>query len=349
MEITKQAHSLLNGITGPGFCVQNHQITAVTPAARKLSLQPGMDICPLLRNGAEEYATYSGGCLYVTLELDGQTIGAIVSREDEQDVFLLDAITDDSLRAMALAARELRDPLTSLMVAMDRLEPSNEAQHQQLGRMARSVQQLQRIIGNMSDAGRVPPLSRMEMGDASAFFAELLEKAQSLLEQNPLTLTYQGPDAPVFTRMDRDLLERAVWNLLSNAIKFTPAGGQIQATLSRQGRLLVFCVQDDGSGMDSRLNVDWFHRYQRQPQIEDGRYGLGLGMTLVRAAAAQHGGTVLIDHPDTVGTRVTMTLLLRQSAGDQLRSPRVDYAGEQDHALLELSEHLPAELYRKDK
>lgn len=349
MEKNKQARSLLSGITGPGFCVQDLLITAVTPAARKLSLRPGMDICPLLRNGAEEYATYTGGCLYVTLELDGQPIGASVSREDGQDVFLLDVIADDALRAMALAARELRDPLTSLMVAMDRLEPLNEAQHQQFGRMARSVQQLQRILGNMSDAGRVIPNSRMEMGDVSTFFAELLEKAQTLLDRNPLTLTYHGLEGPVFAQMDWETLERAVWNLLSNAIKFSPAGGHIQATLSRQGRLLVFRLQDQGSGMDPRLNTDLFHRYQRQPRIEDSRYGLGLGLVLVRSAAAQHGGTVLIDHPDAVGTRVTMTLLLRQDAGDQLRSPRVDYAGEQDHALLELSEHLPPELYRKDQ
>jgi len=73
-------------------------------------------------------------------------------------------------------------------------------------------------------------------------------------------------------------------------------------------------------------------------------------MVLIRNAAAAHGGTVLIDQPEGSGTRVTMTLAVRQNTGTQLRSPvlRVDYAGERDHCLLELSETLPAHLYETE-
>jgi len=63
-----------------------------------------------------------------------------------------------------------------------------------------------------------------------------------------------------------------------------------------------------------------------------------------------HGGTVLIDHPRGKGTRVTLTLALRQNTEGSLRSPalRVDYAGERDHGLIELADCLPAELYGKE-
>ena len=53
---------------------------------------------------------------------------------------------------------------------------------------------------------------------------------------------------------------------------------------------------------------------------------------------------------DHVAQEATMTIAIRQSTSGTLRSPilRVDYAGEQDHALVELSDCLPAELYKKE-
>ena len=70
-------------------------------------------------------------------------------------------------------------------------------------------------------------------------------------------------------------------------------------------------------------------------------------MVLIRSAAATHGGSVLIDHPEGVGTRITMTLAIRQDTPGAVRSPllRMDSAGERDHGLIELSQQLPAELY----
>jgi hypothetical protein len=72
-------------------------------------------------------------------------------------------------------------------------------------------------------------------------------------------------------------------------------------------------------------------------------------MVLIRSAAAAHGGTVLMEHPEGMGARITMSLAIRQTSG-QLRSNvlMVDYAGERDHGLIELAESLPARLYEKE-
>ena len=104
---------------------------------------------------------------------------------------------------------------------------------------------------------------------------------------------------------------------------------------------------DSGSGIAQSVRSSVFSRYLRQPALEDSRYGIGLGMVLIRTAAAHHGGTVLIDQPEGAGTRITMTMSIRQSKQATLRSNvlRVDYAGERDHGLIELSECLPTELY----
>ena len=91
-----------------------------------------------------------------------------------------------------------------------------------------------------------------------------------------------------------------------------------------------------------------FSGFLREPGIADGRFGIGLGMVLIRSTASAHGGTVLIDHPTDSGTRITMTLDIRRTAGNSLSSSilKVDYTGERDHGLIELSDVLPPEIYK---
>ena len=47
-----------------------------------------------------------------------------------------------------------------------------------------------------------------------------------------------------------------------------------------------------------------FHRYLRQPGIEDSRFGLGLGIRMVHSAAQKHGGTLLISRVPRTGFHI---------------------------------------------
>ncbi len=93
----------------------------------------------------------------------------------------------------------------------------------------------------------------------------------------------------------------------------------------------------------------FWNRYRREPAIEDSRYGLGLGMTLISTIATVHGGTVLVDYPKEGQARVTMTLSIQKSNSDNVRSPMLrigDYAGGRDKALLEFAEILSTDAYK---
>ena len=353
MEKQKDTLGMLDLVIGPGFCVKENQIVRVNQAAEGLFIAAGTDIQPLLHTGADEYKELSGGAMYLTLDLAGHLWGASVLRMEDFDVFVLDQESDQAeLRSMALAARELREPLTNVMITADRLFPLSSQQEDpevrdQVARLNRGLFQMLRVIGNMSDASRCAAASRQELRDICGLLAEIFEKAQSLVSHAGITLTYEGiPDA-IYSLADAEQLERAVLNILSNAIKFTPKGGTIDAKLTRRGRMLQLSVQDSGSGIGDSILSSVFNRYLRQPAIEDSRFGIGLGMVLIRSAAANHGGAVLIDQPEGQGTRVTMTMAIRQDTGNVLRSNilHVDYAGERDHGLIELAESLPASLY----
>lgn len=358
MEQLTDAMGLLDLMARPAFFVKNGIILKVNPGAAGYMIEPGIAVNQLLETGTEEYAAFSGGCLYLTLSIAGHRLGVSVTRMADFDVFCLEGNADNAeLQAMALAARELREPLANIMLTADRLFPISELgddpqTREQVARINRGLFQMLRIIGNMSDANRycADTSSRQEIRDICAVIAETFDKAAALTAHTDIHLVFENHPEAIYCLTDSEKLERAIYNIVSNAIKFTPKGGTITAKLTRRGSKLYLSVQDSGCGIGEQFRGNVFSRYSRQPGVEDGRFGIGLGMVLIRATAALHGGTVLVDQPEGTGARITMSLAIRQNADGQVRSPVMmpDYAGERDHGLIELSEFLPISLYDPD-
>lgn len=346
---------LLELIRQSAFCVENGQITRVNEAARHRTLEVGTAIDGLLLTGRQEYREFNEGQLYLTLCIAGSPCNACVTRGDGMELFVVEPTEKQSqLQSMALAAQELRLPLSGVLLAADQLFPSlggaaDPAAQALMSRINRGLYQLQRLIGNMSDAYQYAAgiSCEMETRDICAVMDEIFENAARLTGLAGCTLRYRGLNAQQYCLLDMQMLERAVLNLLSNALKFSPKGTVIDVWLRRRGSKLYLTIQDGGPGIPDAVRSNVFSRYLREPSIEDGRYGIGLGLLLVQAVASAHGGTVLLEQPKGAGTRVTMTLALRTRQEDAVYSPlyTVDYGGDRDHGLIELSESLPEALY----
>ena len=333
----------------PAFYVADGKITQINTAAAPFMLCPGQEIMPMLATGKTEYEAFQEGCLYLTINIGTKKLGANIIATDEGYLFILEHSNEyKELQSLSLAAKELRQPLTGMMAAAEQLFPASSADPSQIAQFNRRIYQMLRTVSNMSDAALYAQndFSHMEHMDICSYLDELLSKTAMQLSQVQLQLQYQLPNQPIYTLADSDKLERAVYNLISNAAKHSPANGTIQVKLSCNGRLYL-SVADQGIGIAPGIKSNIFDRYLRTPSITDGLEGIGLGMALVRCAATAHGGTVLIDHPQGWGTRVTMTMELKKGKHLPLRSPvlQMDYAGERDHGLLELSDILPASMY----
>lgn len=352
METQNKDLPMLDLILQPAFYVTQGKITQINQAASAYLLNVGDEIAPLLVTGHEDYLHFKEGSLCLLLSIGGQKVDTTILWIDGQQLFILEQATAlAELRALSLAAQELRNSLTGMLSCASQLVPA-QADPVQAAQFNRRMHQIMRIVSNMSDAVYYceNTAGRMEYVQICAFLEEILSKGQTQLKHADIHLCYSLPNTPIYTLIDAEKVERAVYNLISNAAKHTAPGGQITITLTAKNRLYL-SVSDSGHGDHAPVQANIYSRYLRAPSISDGLEGIGLGMVLVRATAALHNGIVLIDHPDGQGTRVTMTLEIKQEKASKVRSPIFypDYAGERDHILQELSDVLPASLYADEK
>ena len=355
MDHITDAMAMVDHIPHPAFCVKEGTIVKANPAALGRLFQVNTPIGEMLETGAEEYAAFESGTLYLTLSHLGQSLGACITCQGDFHLFQVEEDQDSAeLQAMALAARELREPLANVMITADRLFPvsgisEDPAVNQQVARINKGLYQMLRVISNMSDAHFYTQATdfRQEVQDITALVDEVFQKSALTLQQAGYKLQYKTCSEPVYSLADAEKLERAILNMVSNALKFAPSGSTVHASLVKRTNKLYLSVQNSGTGITQQLRGSLFSRFTREPGLEDGRFGIGLGMVLIRTAAALHGGTVLIDGPQENETRITMTLAIRPGNTNLVRSPAfsIDYAGERDHCLLEFSESLPSELY----
>lgn len=351
MEQTVNPSELLEKINLPAFLVENGTVVCVNEAAQKKQITIGLEISPCISTGAEEYAQFTDGKLCITLTVCGALLTATVVPNGDAHLFCLEPdFQDPELRAFALAAQHLREPLANALTCANLLSEQDGASDQ-LSQLNRNLYQLHRAICNMSDTAEYHNQrhSKMEYRDVCGVFSEVMEKAAALLFEGNHSLEFSVPSEAVNTLIDAEKLERALLNMISNAVKFSPKDSTVRAEMHRNGQKLYFTVQNinDKNADTPASNV--FSCYLREPGIEPPNKGIGLGMSIVQKTAAAHNGTLLMEKSESAGVRFTMSIAVQSVKPDKLRSNiryPVDYAGGYDRALTELSDVLPAKLYK---
>ena len=204
---------------------------------------------------------------------------------------------------VADASHELRTPLATIAgyteLARRRPETTGTALAKvetESARMTALVEDL--LLLARLDSGR--PLER-EPVDLSRLLLEAVNDARVVDPAHQWRLSL--PDAPLTVTGDAARLHQVVTNLLTNARKYTPDGSTVTVTGTPSG----FTVHDDGPGFSPELAPRAFERFVRGDVARTRAGGAGLGLSLVEAIVAAHGGTVAL--ASTPGdTTVTVTL-----------------------------------------
>lgn len=353
MELSAMITQMLELIPQPAFYVQNGIIEGVNYSAAQKQITVGAKVSDLLHTGKAEYAAFTEGELSLALSIDGIITDAWVVKNGAFDIFRLENETAEaSFLAYFKAAKELREPLSGAMAAtidaLNNAKASGENE-EKLQQINRGLYRMLRLVDNMSAAKLLTSKQdiRFTTKNISAIFNEIMEQAAILVEKAGCKLHFAGLNKAAYGLANRQLLEQAVYNLISNAIKFSAPGNVLEAKLTAGENKLYFTFSDTGLKVDKKIASEVFSHHSKQPDIDDGRRGIGLGMVTVRAAAAAHNGTVLIQQPENAGLRITMSISLRQSSATALNSPVRTIAenGGYSTGLIQLSDVLPHTAY----
>lgn len=179
-------------------------------------------------------------------------------------------------------ARRRPDDAAGVRTALDKVEEES-------GRMTSLVEDL--LLLARLDAGR--PLERAPV-DLVRMLLEAVSDARVIAPDHRwrLDVPDDAVDSPYEVIGDELRLHQVVTNLLGNARRYTPPGTTVTITVRRDG----FSVHDDGPGFSPELVGHAFERFARgdAARTRGEEVGVGLGLALVQAIVAAHGGTVTL-------------------------------------------------------
>ena len=205
---------------------------------------------------------------------------------------------------VADASHELRTPLTSILANLELLADVLDGEQGEAARSAlRSSQRMRRLVADLlllarADAKRDLPHEPTDLG---RIVVEAAGELGPVAEGHELDISTE----PAIVAGAPDELHRLALNLMENAIKHTPPGTHVSAEVAHENGNVVLTVADDGPGVPDELRDRIFERFTRGDGDSGGSFGLGL--SIVRAVAESHHGTVDLDAGGH-GARFVVTL-----------------------------------------
>jgi signal transduction histidine kinase/ActR/RegA family two-component response regulator len=221
---------------------------------------------------------------------------------------------------LATLAHELRNPLAPIRFALEALKDDTPRAIAARARevIDRQVGQLVRLVDDLLDVSRITANKiqlQPESLDLATLMATAVESITALAAAAGHTVEVELPSAPVRVNADGARLVQVFANVLNNAVKFTPPGGHIWFTAEERSNTAIVRIRDNGTGIapDVLPRVfDMFH--QAEPVLERSTSGLGIGLTLARRLVEMHEGRIKISSPGTgQGTEVEIHLPAHRS------------------------------------
>lgn len=193
------------------------------------------------------------------------------------------AMLDEKDVMLGAIGHDLKTPLAALRVRIEAVDDDVER-----GRMAATIEDINRSLDDILSLARVGrPSDPIEPNELSALVADVIGEFEDMGEAVEL-----GETDRIVVPIRATWLRRALRNLVSNALRY---GQRARVSLAREGRMAVLRIEDDGPGIPEGDIARMMEPFTRlDASRNSGTGGTGLGLTLARAIADQHGGTLVL-------------------------------------------------------
>jgi two-component system, NtrC family, sensor histidine kinase KinB len=248
----------------------------------------------------------------------GEAAGAIVVAQEVTRFRRIDELKSD---LVATVSHEFKTPLTSLRMATHLLlEPGmgelSDAQREIITTARDDTERLRAMVEDLLDVVRIEAeagaLHRVPV-DPFSLLCEVADAHRTVARDKGVALEVAPLATPGLVSVDPERVAIAVANLVANAVRHTPSGGRIKLSASRDEAALRLAVTDSGEGIDAASLPRIFERAVSlgEPRPDDpARHGLGL--SIAREIAVQHGGEILAESEPGRGSVFTLVLPLAE-------------------------------------
>jgi signal transduction histidine kinase len=263
------------------------------------------------------------GCTTPVARPDGSLVGRIWTLQEVTADRRLERLRDAFVAAVS---HELRTPLTSVSGFLELLGDEENSMpltgRTYLTAARRGTARLQRIVEDLLVVAQIEAgllELHTEAVDLTDLAAEAVEIARPAASEKRIAITLDT-NGSLPLEADATRLRQVLDNLLSNAIKYTPTGGAVVLSTSDSDGRRCIEISDNGIGVPHEELGQLFSRFYRASTATRREIpGTGLGLVIARAIVESHGGTISLESWEGEGTRVTVTLPLRQLEGGTYR------------------------------
>ncbi len=248
------------------------------------------DAAYLVRAGRYDFAVQATGL--------GPEIGGFADTFNDMAA-RLNAVEATRRRLLSDLAHEIRTPIATLDGYLEAFEDGiARPDPATLAMLRQQTRRMSRLVADISSISRVEE-HQVALERQPMTVTELVHScgaaARGRYDAKGVTLTLDVAAGIPLVDVDRERMEQVVGNLLDNALRHTPSGGSVALSAStRSDGWAVISVADTGEGIPPEHLPRVFERFYRvdEDRGRSGGGGSGIGLSIVRALVAEHGGTV---------------------------------------------------------
>jgi signal transduction histidine kinase/ActR/RegA family two-component response regulator/PAS domain-containing protein len=215
------------------------------------------------------------------------------------DITDLKKIEEKLRNFLAILGHELRNPLSSIILLTDLLEPKINSDcdfRKNFFQLKHQVKNMSGLLKNLLD------ISRIELGkinirkkeiNLTSIIREIAETFKPILEKNNQKLEMVIPNESIFIMADCLRIEQIIFNLLNNASKFSYKNSLIKLSLEKNNDDAVIRIKDFGMGISLNSLSKIFDLFAQENTLDNIKNeGFGIGLYLSKQLANLYSGEI---------------------------------------------------------
>lgn len=216
---------------------------------------------------------------------------------------------------VANVSHELKTPMTTISGFIDgildgTIEPEKQSYY--LDIVSNEVKRLSRLVESMLSMSKLELgefALRPELFDFSELLCTIVISQEQRIEEKHLNITGLDSLTNISITADRDLLHQVIYNLVDNAVKFNRENGEINFTLTKEGKNLVFIIKNTGDTIPQKDIPYVFERFYKVDKSRSAaKNSTGIGLYIVKTIITAHSGTISVASKENEYTAFKITL-----------------------------------------